>query len=249
MDYKFTFEDGSRVLAHYGVKGMKWGVRNEETKAKYYRMNHRDWGERNPGGYSNKGGTIPKGTTLYRISTHSKDPARGNRLYVSTSKQSQKNWRDYMNNVYSKYGLQTYSIRYKTANDIKVMPQAELGKLYVDKMLKDSKFQKQSLKDLSLVWNEPVTMKSGRAYLPDEHMFYNTKTSSKLYDEARKRGYQAIGDRKGQWLDKDPIIILDVNKNLEKRKVRPTFPNVVRGRDFKKSEHMAKAYDLQVKGA
>ena len=25
MDFKFTFEDGSEALAHYGVKGMKWG--------------------------------------------------------------------------------------------------------------------------------------------------------------------------------------------------------------------------------
>ena len=35
MEYKFTFEDGSEVLAHHGVKGMKWGVRNAETLAKY----------------------------------------------------------------------------------------------------------------------------------------------------------------------------------------------------------------------
>ena len=27
MDYKFTFEDGSEAIAHYGVKGMKWGKR------------------------------------------------------------------------------------------------------------------------------------------------------------------------------------------------------------------------------
>ena len=35
MDYKFTFEDGSEALAHHGVKGMKWGVWNEETKSRY----------------------------------------------------------------------------------------------------------------------------------------------------------------------------------------------------------------------
>lgn len=35
MDYKFTFQDGSEAyLAHHGVKGMKWGVWNEETRAK-----------------------------------------------------------------------------------------------------------------------------------------------------------------------------------------------------------------------
>lgn len=35
MDFLFTFQDGSKVLAHYGIKGMKWGVHNEDTKQKY----------------------------------------------------------------------------------------------------------------------------------------------------------------------------------------------------------------------
>lgn len=33
--FKFTFEDGSEALAHYGVKGMKWGNWNADTKEKY----------------------------------------------------------------------------------------------------------------------------------------------------------------------------------------------------------------------
>ncbi len=35
MICKFTFEDGSEYLVHHGVKGMKWGVWNAETRAKY----------------------------------------------------------------------------------------------------------------------------------------------------------------------------------------------------------------------
>ena len=36
---KFTFEDGSNgYLAHHGVKGMKWGVRNSETLSRYDRL-------------------------------------------------------------------------------------------------------------------------------------------------------------------------------------------------------------------
>ena len=35
MQYKLTFEDGSDgYLAHHGIKGMKWGVWNEETRAR-----------------------------------------------------------------------------------------------------------------------------------------------------------------------------------------------------------------------
>lgn len=39
MDYLLMFEDGSTgCLAHHGVKGMKWGVRNSETLSRYDRL-------------------------------------------------------------------------------------------------------------------------------------------------------------------------------------------------------------------
>lgn len=31
MDVIFTYEDGSQALSHYGVKGMKWGVRKQRA--------------------------------------------------------------------------------------------------------------------------------------------------------------------------------------------------------------------------
>lgn len=40
MDYLIHFEDGSYgYLAHHGVKGMKWGKWNEETKNRYSSIN------------------------------------------------------------------------------------------------------------------------------------------------------------------------------------------------------------------
>ena len=35
MEYKLIFEDGSEALMHHGIKGMKWGVWNAETAARY----------------------------------------------------------------------------------------------------------------------------------------------------------------------------------------------------------------------
>ena len=43
MDYKFTFDDGSSAyLEHHGVKGMRWGVHNDETKVKYGELRKSD---------------------------------------------------------------------------------------------------------------------------------------------------------------------------------------------------------------
>jgi len=35
MDYLITMDTGERFIAHYGVKGQKWGVWNPETTARY----------------------------------------------------------------------------------------------------------------------------------------------------------------------------------------------------------------------
>ena len=37
MEYKFTFVDGSEAIAHYGVLGMKWGVRKDDSVSRIRR--------------------------------------------------------------------------------------------------------------------------------------------------------------------------------------------------------------------
>lgn len=69
MQCKFTFEDGSEAIAHHGVKGMKWGVRNAETLAKYARE----------GGVGGGGGVPDEQDDLYeKLVEIANDPSNQN---------------------------------------------------------------------------------------------------------------------------------------------------------------------------
>lgn len=64
-DFIFTFEDGSEAIAHYGVKGMKWGVRKDYghdgslldgmvTKNTPLENKNREWLANNPNAFPKK---------------------------------------------------------------------------------------------------------------------------------------------------------------------------------------------------
>lgn len=82
MDYLVTFEDGSSgYLAHYGVKGMKWGVWNSETMRRYRISKRRRRFDRINSRYEKKSKAIDKAfnknaktaaTTLNKVS---RDPS------------------------------------------------------------------------------------------------------------------------------------------------------------------------------
>ena len=235
MEYKITFEDGSEAyLAHHGVKGMKWGVWNEETRARYSNAV-----------YPN--GIMPKGTRLSRISrespskTYKHDPLSGDIKYVSTNYADTDKWLSYFLNAEVSGGLKVNkSILYETVSDIKVAKAAEVGKLYVDQVLSSNKHTKKeaesfyketagrkggplenvSLKDaldenkVGKDTSESMKMILGSKAIKEVDS-ENSQSGKKLVEALSKKGYGAVQDALGWNVSTDPLIVLNPKQNLK----------------------------------
>lgn len=190
-------------IEHHGIKGMKWGVRK-----KYYGRKPDD--------------IIPKGSKIYRVSLSPDDPTYDNKKYVSTNKSDHKKWKKYIGRGYASRGRKTYDVRYKTTKPIKVMSSKQSGE-HFSRMLSDKKFADQALRDTVNAFQRLNA--SPKDYDdPSQQISYNlalqTKTGKAFVDSIRNLGYEAIVDTHGKNTSKDPLIILDPDKNLYKTKVK-----------------------------
>lgn len=190
-------------LEHFGVKGMKWGVR----KKRYGR---------------NPDDIIPKGSKVYRVSLSSEDPTYDNKKYVSTNKSDHRKWKNYMGRGYASRGRKTYDIQYTTAKPIKVMSSKQSGE-HFGKMLVDKKFADQALRDTVNAFtklNAPDEAYDDPAQQISYNLALQTKTGKEFLNSIRDLGYEAIVDTHGRNTSKDPLIILDPDKTLQKTKVK-----------------------------
>ena len=199
MEFIFSFEDGSESIAHYGVKGMRWGVRKTE--------------------YHSKGGTLKKGSRVSRVSTSAADPTYGNKKYVSTTNEDHIKWEKYLGNGYLSRGKVTYNVLYETTNDIKIASEKEIGEHY-SKNFMNSKASKTTMKDLNY-----ALQFVGTAYKKDYsdpakaaalQMANQTKTGEKFINSMMKAGYGGVSDTHGRNTADDPIIIFDPDNNLKR---------------------------------
>lgn len=209
-------------IEHYGVLGMKWGEHKRKAliakSNKEIRTNMKLRSRRGHSGkYSGHNSVIKTGTTLRRITDHPKDPSKSNVKYVSSNIVDNYRW----SRLYKKHDkllndpTNHYSVKYKAKNDINVLSATNAGGMFYDKMQNNKKFAKQANKDADkwmLEYRQPI---ANYNTLASVMISAGTKSGQQFVKDVRSLGYNAIGDYLGKDTAKDPLIIIDPDKNMK----------------------------------
>ena len=132
VDHKLQFSypgATKNALKHYGVIGMKWGVRKEDQLT--------------------SGGRITKGTKINRLTTNPNEENSGSTYAIAKTKlgsypEGEKNFiADWISNDPN---AQLYQIDMKLKTDLILPSMTEKGKVLVNDILADPKFVKQIIK-------------------------------------------------------------------------------------------------------
>ena len=202
LDDKIKHSD---YVCHYGVKGMKWGIRKSDKDSK--------------GDY-----TIRKKSKLGRVALSPEDRTFDRKKYFSTNEKDQEKWEEYLGGAYASRGRPTFNIGYETVEDIKVLSSTHAGELFVE-MQKDSPLYKKLVVSNTKQAYKFLRQKNKKDS-PSKQLAVNlaaqTQAGHEFVNRILKEGYSAIEDEHGRNVSDDPLIIFDPDTKLRKTTIDTT---------------------------
>lgn len=162
-------------LMHYGVKGMKWGVRRYQNKdgtltakgvKRYQKQRNKQANKAKDRSELLQERTIPAGTKMYRVSTDKNELLNGSSIYVSYLDVDRNHYRNGYIRRRNKAD-NTYEYQFTLKNDLKI-PSREKQLAIINEVVKSNeKYLHESVKG----WVDQAIPKGsmGRKYLETEY--------------------------------------------------------------------------------
>lgn len=264
----YTYINGNIVrideLYHYGIKGMKWGVRRFQNKDGSLTLaGQRKYGETNTR-------TLKSGTEIQNISRSKLhyNNKKSNRIYGSYTDSDKAEYIDMMGNF--QYNERGYKNTFIVKKDIKIASEREAVKTIAE-MFKENpkelskmmaraynavnmpmlfiKTQKGFERKMSELIKDPESKKSmklGRDFIKTIPMTNKTSTTANdFYTRMVKKGFDAVldtNDAYGHDPTQDPLIIFNMKKLGKTTSVKLTKDDLdaawryTNSRNFKKSK-------------